>query len=202
MHFINLDAYFHLASQGDTEAYKILYLEFVRKAKIITKATLKNPSNFPVIPEDFSDFIDVLFFRAINEYDGERGSFSWYVDYVISVRLEKRIKKAIAENPIDYDFCDLDFLQESDCIDLLADPNQKPIVEDVAVSSFKYRLASPKEHRTRKEKMRDKIILLQYAGFKNTEIAKKLNLTINEFRGYLKGIKKDDKIVNLKLDLK
>ena len=202
MHFRNLDAYFHVASHGDPEAYKILYEEFVRKAKYILKTTLKNSYNYPVIPEDFSDYIDSLFFDIINEYDPERGSFSWYVDYVLKVRLDGKVKKAIAENQIDYDIFDLDEDPELDPMELLSDPDQKSIVEDIAISNFKLKLASPKEHRTRKEKLQDKVLLLQYAGCKNAEIARQLNLTINELRGYLKKVKADEKVINLKLELK
>ena len=202
MHFRNLDAYFHVASHGDPEAYKILYEEFVRKAKYILKTTLKNSYNYPVIPEDFSDYIDSLFFDIINEYDPERGSFSWYVDYILKVRLDSKVKKAIAENQIDYDIFDLDEDPELDPMELLSDPDQKSIVEDIAVSNFKLKLASPKEHRTRKEKLQDKVLLLQYAGCKNAEIARQLNLTMNELRGYLKKVKVDEKVINLKLELK
>lgn len=202
MHFRNLDAYFHVASHGDPEAYKILYEEFVRKAKYILKTTLKNSYNYPVIPDDFSDYIDSLFFDIINEYDPERGSFSWYVDYVLKVRLDGKVKKAIAENQIDYDIFDLDEDPELDPMELLSDPDQKSIVEDIAISNFKLKLASPKEHRTRKEKLQDKVLLLQYAGCKNAEIARQLNLTINELRGYLKKVKADEKVINLKLELK
>ena len=202
MHFRNLDAYFHVASHGDPEAYKILYEEFVRKAKYILRTTLKNSYNYPVIPEDFSDYIDSLFFDIINEYDPERGSFSWYVDYVLKVRLDGKVKKAIAENQIDYDIFDLDEDPELDPMELLSDPDQKSIVEDIAISNFKLKLASPKEHRTRKEKLQDKVLLLQYAGCKNAEIARQLNLTINELRGYLKKVKADEKVINLKLELK
>lgn len=202
MHFRNLDAYFHVASHGDPEAYKILYEEFVRKAKYILKTTLKNSYNYPVIPEDFSDYIDSLFFDIINEYDPERGSFSWYVDYILKVRLDGKVKKAIAENQIDYDVFDLDEDPELDPMELLSDPDQKSIVEDIAVSNFKLKLASPKEHRSRKEKLQDKVLLLQYAGCKNAEIARQLNLTMNELRGYLKKVKADEKVINLKLELK
>ena len=202
MHFRNLDAYFHVASHGDPEAYKILYEEFVRKAKYILKTTLKNSYNYPVIPEDFSDYIDSLFFDIINEYDPERGSFSWYVDYILKVRLDSKVKKAIAENQIDYDIFDLDEDPELDPMELLSDPDQKSIIEDIAVSNFKLKLASPKEHRTRKEKLQDKVLLLQYAGCKNAEIARQLNLTMNELRGYLKKVKADEKVINLKLELK
>ena len=202
MHFRNLDAYFHVASHGDPEAYKILYEEFVKKAKYIIKSTLRNSLNFPIIPEDFSDYIDYLFFKAINDYDPERGSFSWYIDYVIKLRLEKRVQKAIAENQIDYDLFDLDVDSEIDVIEYLPDPNQKSFSEDIATCDFKLKIASPKEHCTRKEKIQDKIVLLQYAGYKNAEIARELNLTINELRTYLKRIQSDQRILNLKLELK
>jgi len=202
MHFSNLDAYFHLASQGDQEAYKILYEEFVNKAKYVLRSTLRNSLNIPVIPDDFSDYIDSLFFKAINEYDPERGSFSWYVDYLINRRMEDQAIKAIVRNKVDYDYLDYEELMETDCADYLPDPDQKSMSEYLAVENFKYKLASPKEHRTRKEKLEDKIMLLQYAGYKNVEIAKKFNMTINELRGHLKNIQKDEKIVKLKLELK
>jgi len=202
MHYRNLDAYFHVASHGDPEAYKILYQEFVCKAKYVIKSTLRNSLNFPVIPEDFSEYIDYLFFKAINEYDPERGSFSWYVDYVVKLRLEKKVQKAIAENQIDYDVFDLENDSDLDAIEFLADPCQKTIVEDLAIADFKLKIASPREYHTRKDKLLNKILLLQYAGYKNAEIARLLGMTINELRSYLKLIQNTKQVVNLKLDLK
>ena len=85
MRFSNWDAYFHMATHGDKEAYQFLYKQFANKAKYIIRIALKEYTNLVVNPEDFCEFIDYLFLRIINEYDFNRGAFRKYCDYVMTV---------------------------------------------------------------------------------------------------------------------
>ena len=72
MHCHNLDAYFRLAAHGNKEAYQKLYAEVRRRADVIVQVTLNQISNLSGNPADFSDYIDTLFFKMINEYDRNR----------------------------------------------------------------------------------------------------------------------------------
>ena len=66
MHFSKMDAYYYLATQGDSEALKTLYKEFLQKAAKLTYNCLKSCSNYSGNPDDFWDFVDKMFFRMLN----------------------------------------------------------------------------------------------------------------------------------------
>lgn len=196
-----IDAFFHMASYGDKEAYSQLYKEFVKRANTIINSTIKTYSQFKGIAHDFCDVIDDLFFKAINEFGPEKGSFSSFVDYLLSRRLLPLVKKEVSD--IQTYIADIDFDDEEvKTIDLLPDPNQSKMADEIAVKNFKQTIASPNSHKTQAQRTRDKVLLLQYAGYKNTEICKILNITYAQLRRISDKAKKDEDISNIKLDLK
>ena len=202
MHLVNLDAYFRLASRGDKEALNVLYKQFKESARIEMLAAKKNSSNLAEIPEDFDDFIDNLFFAILNDYDPDRGSFTWYVSYILQKKFSPKVKKAVID--AQQQTLTKDLIEEEliSFIDNIADPNQLKPSSELAISDFKYKIASPGRHLSKNEKLQQKIMLLQYAGFSNSEICTKLNLTKTMLRYQKSKIKEDDVMLNLKLDLK
>jgi len=202
MHFSRMDAYFHLASHGDKQAYMLLYEEYHSRAESVTRITLSNYANSPVIPADFIEYVDFLFLKILNEYEPERGSFSWYTEYVLQTKLAGKITQVVgaagSSRILLNDYGEDNYLSIED----FADPNQTPIASDLAIENFKYKIASPEKVKNKDAKIKNKILLLLYAGLKNTEICRKLNMTMGDLRGYLRRIKEDDDMINLKLDLK
>ena len=201
MHFCKLDAYFRVAAQGNDEAYLKLYDEFRLRAKNTIITTINQNPNFAGNPEDFMDLIDKLFFSAINDYDAERGSFSGFVDYILTKRLANKVQNEIYAQLNTYAPLDKSFDGHSP-IELIADPSQKPITSDIAVKNFRAQISSPAIHKTKVAKIKDRILLLQYAGYSIREICHELNLTMGQLRGYLKKIKEDDEIENFNLEMK
>ena len=121
---------------------------------------------------------------------------------MINLKMINKIKKDILDNQNMIAFEKTDEAELSNFIDTLPDPSQVSIVEDLAVSNFKLTISSPKKGVARSEKIYNKIILLQYAGYNNREIAEKLKISPGRLRTYVKRIKDDDSIINLKMNLK
>ena len=201
MHSSDLDVFFHLASQGDKDAYGMLYQKFIERANSVIFTTLRGSSNYKSITEDFCVLIDELFFKAINEYAEEKGLFSSFADWILARRLVPQVKKYI--NDMQTYVTNIDYEDEDiDCIELLADKDHNSMASDIAMNDFKLKIASRNKHRSREERLKDRILLLQYAGYPNTEICKLLNLTYSTLRRLSRDIKTDEDIANIKLDLK
>ena len=201
MHLLNIDAYFHLASKGNKEAYNTLYQIFTKRAKLIINSKIHSSPNYTGIPEDFTDLIDKYFFQTINEYDVDRGSFSNYVDFVLATRLAPKVESLLIANVNTYASLDDEF-GDSNAIECIEDPNELPMSTTIALNSFKQIVASPNFHLSNEERLHQKIMMLQYAGYKDTEIQKYLKLTPGELRGHIKRIQNKGEMLNLKLELK
>lgn len=196
-----INAYFHLASHGEKEAYNSLYKEFVNRANKKIKNTTRANSNFLGFSGDFCDLIDELFFKAINEYGPEKGTFHSFVDFLLSRRLVPEVKKKIyliQSYTMDIDFDD----EDVNSIEYIQDPNHTSLTDDIAVLDFKQMIASPNAHKTREKRLRDKVLLLQYGGYKNKEICEILKITYAQLRRVLEKARGDDDLNNIKLDLK
>ena len=202
MHLVNLDAYFRLASRGHKEALSVLYKMFKESAKIEMLAARKNISNFAGFPEDFHDLLDNLFFGILNDYDPDRGSFTWYMSFILEKKLSPKVKKAIIETQ-HFKMSD-ELLEDEDfnVLDNIPDPNQLEVSSDLAINNFKYSISTPKRNLNQTERLQQKILLLQYAGYSNREICEKLKLTKAVLRYQIALIKQQDTMLNLKLDLK
>lgn len=196
-----IDAYFYMATKGDKRAYENLYSDFVKRAKKVIRTVCHISTKFSGIPEDFSDLIDKYFFQILNEYDSERGSFSNFVDYILTKRFFYNVQTLFIER-MNNSFSLDDEFDGSKSIELVEDPSQTSIQSDIMLNNFKQRIASSNRYRTQEERTQNKILMLQYAGYSNYEIAKQLKMTIGELRGFLKKIRSDNDIVNLKLELK
>ena len=201
MHFSKMDAYYYLATQGDPEALKILYNEFLEKASKLTYTYIKSFPNYSGNPDDFWEFVNKMFFRMLNEYEPEKGQFCTFLEYVISKRIGGQVSTKLVDNVNKFADINDDF-EGRGGIEGIPDPNQLPIVTDIAMSNFKYQISSKSRNKTRTERIRDKILLLQYSGYSNLEICEFLNITYGQLRTYLKNIQKDKTMINLKLDLK
>jgi Fic family protein len=95
------------------------------------------------------------------------------------------------------------FLNNNHSIDdVLADPDQQPMHKEIAHNNFKLKISSPNNHKRKDKRIIDKILLLQYAGYKNKEICKHLKMTYAQLRRYLDKMKNDDELINFKIDLK
>lgn len=201
MHFIKLDAYYHLATQGDREALKFLYKDFFNKAKLIAKSCISSYTNYSGNPDDFWVLIDKMFFRMLNDYDSTKGTFASYVEYVSCKKLAAEIASTLALEVSNYAYICTD-IEEYFGIENLPDPDQIPMQTDIAMEKFKYVISSKNRNKTNFERIRDKILLLQYSGFSNVEICEHLNITYSQLRTHLKNIQDDRVVINLKMELK
>ena len=200
MHFSDLDAYFHMATQGDTEAFTTLYNEINEKARKQIRL-IKNSVNFTGNSIDFTELIDRMFFKILNEFDSDRGTFSSFVEFVLSNRFAARVKTVFANNSSTYASLNNAF-EDTTPIEALSDPNQVSMRDDIAINQFKYRIASKGRSRSNLQRLRDKIVILQYAGYSNIEICKLLKMSYSQLRTHLIHIKKHEDVINLKLELK
>ena len=92
--------------------------------------------------------------------------------------------------------------EDFNVLDNIPDPNQLEVSSDLAINNFKYSISTPKRHLNQTERLQQKILLLQYAGYSNREICEKLKLTKAVLRYQIALIKQQDTMLNLKLDLK
>lgn len=200
MHHADIDACFHLAAHGNKEAYQKLYNEFRRRAELRINIIVSQMTILSGNPIDFSDLIDSLFFKLINEYNYDRGSFSNFMEYTFSHRLTSKVQSvAFAyQNQIAAIGSNNDF----QTIETLADPTQRTIQEEIALKNFKTRISSPNRNKKLVDRTMDKILAMQYAGLSTKEICERLNLSPARYRNYIKKIQDDDRVINFKLEMK
>ena len=201
MHFINLDAYFYMVTQGDQEAIKVLYNLYLKRATKLLKMCLDSDANYAENTEDFSLLTDKLFFEMLNEYDPEKGAISSFLEYKINNKLFPQVISHLAVHVNRYIRFE-EIFSDCDIVENISDPKQTSIQTDIVVKNFKYRIASKTRNKSNRERTRDKVLLLQYAGYTNTEICQVLGLSYSQLRTYIKNMQKDKAIVNLKLELK
>ena len=201
MHYSNLDAFFHMASRGDTEAYEKLYLLFKRRCQNMVNTIVSNYSNFTGIPDDFSVYIDGLFFKAICEYDSARGSFSWFADYLVNNRLRIEVLSSLSDLAEKYADVN-ELLDEKTFEDVFADPEQDSVPKEVSKNSFQYKIASPNKNKTILKRKIDRILLLKYAGYTQREIRSIMNLSRQNYRTLLEKAQEDEDMINFKIDMK
>lgn len=202
MHYQSLDAYFYLATKGDEYAYYKLYEGFVSWCHFAIKSIVEKTSNFQGFPEDFTEIIDNIFFKTLRDHDEEKGSFTFFANYIIKTRLLPKVLDVVAL--IQNNSSDIDSLLNNNHTfeDVLADPNQKSIHQEIALNDFKYKISSPSNRKSKDDRVIDKILLLQYAGFKNSEICSHLKCTYAQLRRYIEKIKNNDTLINFKINLK
>ena len=195
------DLYFHLASHGNKEAYNLLYEAFIQKANLVVISTFKNNSKYMGFSDDFCGIIDDLFFYAINNFEPEKTSFSTFVDYLLYHKLVGAVKSEI--HRIQTYVAEIDF-DDNDVngIELVSDPIQPSIQSEILIKNFQLSIASPNKNKTQKRRLRDRVLILQYAGYKNKEICEKLKITYAQLRRIYEKMKDDEELLNIKLDLK
>ena len=149
-------------------------------------------------PDGFG--LGALFFKLINEYNYDRGSFSNFMEYTFSHRLTSKVQSvAFAyQNQIAAIGSNNDF----QTIETLADPTQRTIQEEIALKNFKTRISSPNRNKKLVDRTMDKILAMQYAGLSTKEICERLNLSPARYRNYIKKIQDDDRVINFKLEMK
>lgn len=201
MHLLNADAYFHLASKGNKEALNTLYDIVIKRAHYIIKSKLRNSPKFSGNPDDFSNLVDKYFFQIINDYDSSRGSFSNYIDFVLETRLSAKVESNLISQAMLYAPLGNEE-EDSSSLEWFADESETGMPSTIAMNSFKQMISSPSLKMGVEERIHQRIMMLQYAGYKNIEIAKILKITPGELRGHIKRIQEKDEILNLKLDLK
>ena len=200
MHHAEIDACFHLAAHGNKEAYQKLFNEFRRRAETRINIIVSQTTILSGNPIDFSELIDSLFFKLINEYNYDRGSFSNFMEYTFSHRLTSKVQSVVFayQNQIAAIGNNNDF----QTIETLADPTQRTIQEEIALKNFKTRISSPNRNKKLVDRTMDKILAMQYAGLSTKEICERLNLSPARYRNYIKKIQDDDRVINFKLEMK
>lgn len=200
MHFSKLDAFFHVASQGSHEAYELLYNEYLYRAKIKINLISDNRLKFTGFNEDFHQVLDEIFLNILNDYDSTKGSFTYFVDYVLNLRLPPKVISELQRRSRNYQVKNED--GEDMDIEDFADPYQSPITTEVAMENFKLRVSSSNKHESNKTRIVNKVIMLKYVGFNNREICECLKITDAHLRKYLEIAKKSKDNEEFKLDLK
>ena len=202
MHYSNMDAYFHMASHGDQNAYEFLYKEFLSRAESVVQLSgLKLPKNTD-ISVDFNDFLDYMFFKILNEYDEQKGGFGHFCDYCLHVRLIPKIHHFIAQRREDiskYNFEEMESINAE--FPSIEDANAS-MRKAIQLSQFKLKIGSPNASRNKTDRVKRKVALMLYAGFKCNEIKTKLHLTESKYRTILEKLKRDEDLNNLKLEMK
>ena len=201
MHFSFLDAYFHLASQGDKEAYNLLYQTYCNMAEsLIASSGYTIPKNrgFSI---EFYDYLDSMFFKTINDYDRSKGTFTTYSDYVLKVRLLPKMYDLIQEKQTSSVLIGVDDAENINAMCATSD-NDETMRREISRNEFKMYLCSPTKSVTRAKRLSKRITLLLYAGYTRREICKILGLTEMKLRQQLKKLKKDNDVCNFKLEMK
>ena len=200
MHFSRLDAFFHVASQGSNEAYQLLYNEFLYRARIKINLTADNSLKFTGFSEDFLQFLDELFLGVLNDYDGTKGSFTYFVDYVLNLRIPPKVVAAVQKRNNIYQV--KNEVGEDMDIEDFADPNQNSVVYDVAMEDFRHRISSSSRNVSNETRLKNKIAMMRYAGYKKSEICRILKITDGILRKYLKLMSKSGQSDDFNFDLK
>ena len=201
MHFCNMDAYYHMATKGDAGAFHELYIIFHKKSKLIIKESIDLYREFSVNSYDFYDLVEETFQQLINDYDSERGSFSTYLEYILSNRFAINVR-TILYNYVNMFVPPLEWNGGDRDIDQFCDEDSASIASEITLNSFKQKIASRNKYKTQTTRIHHKIMLLQYAGYKNSEICKILNMTYSQLRTIRSQMQDDEEVINLKLELK
>ena len=201
MHFCNMDAYYHMATQGDSEAFQNLYLIFVKKAKLIIKHCTSLYKEFHLECIDFTPTIDSVFSDLLNDFDQSKSSFSSYLDFLLDNRLTPTVKNNLFDYVNQY-APNLEWNEKDRDMDLFIDEDLPDIHSSIVVSDFKARMASSNKYKSKPERLKTKVLLLQYAGCKKGEICKALKISYGQLRTILEQFKDDEELINLKLELK
>lgn len=197
-----MDAYYYLASQGDKEAYKILLKEFTKKAEYTITNVLNQYKNYPGNLEDFREYIGLIFLKTTSEYNSDKGSFTWFVKYVLCFKFERKISGQLLSG-CKFSYSLNESIDESRTyLDMIEDPRNESMFGKIAIENFTYTIASPNRKLKKADRLRNKVILLSMAGYNKTEISKKLNISMGKVREIIRKFDEDDELVNLKLELK
>ena len=200
MHFSLLDAFFHVATQGSQEAYRLLYNEFLNRARGKINLAADNSLKFTGFSEDLLQFVDELFLNILSDYDSTKGSFAFFADYVLNLRIPSKVAAMVQKRHKTYQVKNEN--GEDMDIEDFADPHQNSISYEVAMEDFRLRISSPNRYITNDQRMQNKISMMRYAGYKKIEICKMLKISEGTLRKYLKLIKNSDASDDFKLDLK
>ena len=199
MNYQDIDAYFFMATMGDEYAYRQIYAYFYNESEKVIIGVLSSCRNKSISSDEFSDLVSVLFMEAVNEYDFNRAPFSLFAKYLIQLKLVRRIIQLLKKNSEKVFSLDDCIDGEHSYHDIIGDEN---IEQDNVKTRFKYSLASKDTYRTREEKILDKVKLMLYCGYSQSEIAKYLRLSRNDIRKVINECKNDESIINLKMEIK
>ena len=197
----NMDALFYLVTQGDLNAFSDLRDWFVKKAKIFLLAELNKLGKDLGIPLDFEEFYDEIFIKIISDYNEERSSFSHYCYYIFEHKLLYYFLTASARNYSNTFSLDETTEFGNSYLEMVEDSNCTSIGSDIAINNFKYQISSPSSENNA-AKRKNRILMLKYAGYKDTEICKILRITPGVYRNLIKNYQNDEDLVNFKLELK
>lgn len=202
MSSLNMDALFYLSAQGDEEAKRWLYLYFRKKALKILADLISKYSKLPGIYGDFDAIIEENYLIALRDYEYDKGSFSWFTKTLLDKRLEYVI---FDNNSKTYANCisiNEELYEGISYEDTIEDRDIRPMNAEIAINNFKYVISSPHKSMTKKDRLKSRILMMRYAGYKDVEICKVLNITIGKFREIAKTFKDDEDLINFKLELK
>lgn len=202
MRFSRLDAFYRMASKGDSDAYNKMYSEFSLMCKRAILGTLRNYRKNTGISEDFYEYIDSLFVKIINEYNNSKGSFSTFCEYSVNQKITARISEEILSNKHGHFSLDDIVVEDKSYLDVVADEGILDLRTEVAVENFKYMISSPNRRLTKAQRLRNTLLKYRYLGYKDIEICDLMKITLSQLRNISKKIKEDEEINNFKLELK
>lgn len=202
MPYPNLDALFYMSSQGDKEAFKTLQKQFERKISYSVYLERFKMVTNSQIPQDFNIFVDDLFVKAVNDYDPNRGSFSWFTKIFLELKISNKINEPSLKNKVEiYSLDNVDDEGRRE-IDQISDDSCGSMCSEIAVNNFKYMISSPNNKLNKEERIRNKVLMMKYAGYTDLEISKALKVSLGILRGIIKKYNEDDYVINFKMELK
>lgn len=197
-----MDAYFHMASHGCIEAYELLYMEFTSRAETLVRLAGFKISKYTEIFIDFQDYVDSLFFKILNEYDSSRGPFGRFCDYCLNQRLMSKfisMVKKWREGASNFSIDDCEIVNAESIPTEFSNTTMR---REVQFNQFKLKMSSPNASPKRSEKIKRNVALMLYSGFKPIEVKRKLDISECRYRNAVEKLKKDEDIINLKLEMK
>ena len=197
----NLDAYFHLATHGDSKALNLLLEEFNSRLKDISITNGISEAKYGEFVANFGEDIESLFMKMINDFDTSKGSFNVFISYVCKRRMIPAIQKWLFEECNIFTDLDLELAELASAQKQIGEDDVS-LRRDMEIKKFRWSIASKSHAMTQDKRLLNKIILLTYAGYKAKEICEKLKISRGKLRHMQEKIKSDSDIMNLKLELK
>ena len=191
-----------MASHGDSEAYDTLFKEFYSRAETLATYSGLKLSKYTGISAEFHEVVEKMFFKILNEYDKDKGTFGHYAEFCLGQRLPQKIAIIVGRWNEDDSDIDLDEAERKNAETTSLEYASAEMRRNIQFRKLKLKIGSPNASVKPKQKLQRKVALMVYAGYRPIEIKQKLHLSESKYRTIIENLKKDEDIINLKLEMK